>query len=85
MGIIEREIRDWIIEAEDLGKIGQILENSTNDIQRKKLSMYITKEVLAQCQEIIGMADDLQKKADKLMEYVETEKEKLQKIKQYPR
>lgn len=85
MGIIEREIRGWTIEAEDLGKAGQVLENTTNDIQRKKLSMYITREILTQCQEVIEMSEDLQRKADELTEYVGTENEKLQKVKQYPR
>lgn len=85
MEILRREIRDWTIEAEDLGKIGQTLGDSMNDVQRKKLSLYITKEVMVQCKEICELAEDLQRRIEELMEYTETENEKLQKVKKYSR
>ena len=84
MGTIEREIRDWFIEAEDLGKIGCALGDSINDMQRKKLSLSITREVMTQCREISDIAKDLQRSMEALTEFTDEENEELQKIKKYP-
>lgn len=84
MGTIDHEIRDWFLEAEDLGKIGCVLGDSVNDIQRKKLSLYITHEVMTQCQEISETAKDLQRSMEALMEYTGDEDAELQKVKKYP-
>lgn len=77
---IEREIRDWLETAEDLGKTGTFIGDSTRDPQKKKLSFCIAREILVQCQEISTAANDLIKSMRDIRQYTE-ESETAQKVK----
>lgn len=77
---IERIIRDWLETAEDLGKTGALIGDSTRDPQKKKLSFCIAREILVQCQEISAAANDLIKSMRDIREYAEGS-ENTQKVK----
>lgn len=70
---IEYELNEWLYAAEDLGKEGIRVGDGTRDLQRRKLSYCISREVLIQCEEILGVAEELLRSMEEVIGFIENQ------------
>lgn len=78
MSIFEREIQEWMNEVHEMEKINEVIANQLSDSQRKKITYYITKEVLVQSGNIYDLALEVNRDMKTLLEFIGEENRDIQ-------
>lgn len=75
------ELKEWMNAVEDIGKEGMRIGDAEKDIQRRKLSYCIAREILVQCGQIQETAEELLKSMREVGNFIETQEDDPQKVK----
>lgn len=75
------ELKEWMNAVEDIGKEGMRIGDAENDIQRRKLSYCIAREILVQCGQIQETAEELLRSMREVGSYMEAQGDNPQKVK----